>query len=193
MEIIWFHKSLRQNGGGTGTGFAVDDVEREETAMPGRFAPSPSGPLHLGLLVAALAGWLDARSGGGEWLVRLGDPDALRCLPRAGTSILKTLGIRGLEWDWEVVRQSESADSSGDALELVSREGRAFACGCTRREITDTATGKPIPGESPYSGTCHAGLIPGGKRARSSGERTLGSCNSRAGRRVRSRRTCFAW
>lgn len=116
----------------------------------GRFAPSPTGPLHFGSLVAAVASWLDARAHGGRWLVRIEDVDEPRCRPEWADDILRTLERFGLHWDGEVVRQSRRKEAYQAALERLRRQGLAYPCGCTRRE----AAGR-------YPGTCRHGLPPG--------------------------------
>ncbi len=127
--------------------------------MPtGRFAPSPSGALHFGSLVAALASWLDARAAGGRWLVRIEDLDRPRVLPGAADEILRTLGRLGLEWDGEPVFQSRRQPFYEEAL-TVLRD--TYLCGCSRREIADSAIGLAPDGAQIYPGTCRAGLPPG--------------------------------
>ncbi len=121
----------------------------------GRFAPSPTGPLHFGSVVAALGSWLDARSRGGEWLVRIEDIDPPRERPGAAAAILAALEALGLVWDGPVVRQSTRAAAHAEALRALAARGAAFPCGCTRRE---TAGG-------PYPGRCREGL-PAGRVAR---------------------------
>jgi glutamyl-Q tRNA(Asp) synthetase len=130
----------------------------------GRFAPSPTGPLHFGSLVAAVASWLDARAAGGEWLLRMEDLDAPRCVPGAADQILQTLEVCGLEWDGAVDYQSHRLDHYRAALERLLHDGQAYPCGCTRREIADSAPVR-ASGERPYPGTCRTGL-PGGRQAR---------------------------
>src|SRR5437870_3166611 len=125
----------------------------------GRFAPSPSGPLHFGSLVAALASWLDARAAGGRWLVRIEDLDAPRARRGAPEDVLATLGRLGLEWDGEVVRQSERHGLYRSALEKL-RE-RLYWCGCTRREIADSALRLAADGAQVYPGTCRGGIASG--------------------------------
>lgn len=117
-------------------------------AYRGRFAPSPTGPLHFGSLIAAAGSWLDARRAGGQWLVRIEDIDELRNVPGADTLILKTLEAYALEWDEEVVWQTRRHDLYAAAIRQLGP--RAFPCGCTRKEAGDR-----------YPGTCRAGLPPG--------------------------------
>ncbi|MGC8758923.1 MAG: tRNA glutamyl-Q(34) synthetase GluQRS [Bryobacteraceae bacterium] len=116
----------------------------------GRFAPSPTGPLHLGSLIAAVASWLDARAHGGRWLVRIEDVDEPRCRPEWADDILRTLERFGLHWDGPVVRQSQRKQLYHDALERLRRAGLAYPCACTRRE----SAGR-------YPGRCRNGLPPG--------------------------------
>lgn len=128
----------------------------------GRFAPSPTGPLHFGSLVAAVASYLDARSCGGKWIVRMEDLDPPREQPGAADSILRTLETYGLEWDGPVLYQSRRSEFYEAALaKLVSLES-LYPCACTRKEIADSA----LPGiEGPvYPGTCRHGL--GGREMR---------------------------
>ena len=125
----------------------------------GRFAPSPSGPLHFGSLVAALASWLDARAVRGRWLLRIEDLDAPRQQPGAAAQILRALERLGLTWDGPVVYQSLRAPAYEAALRELQRH--TYWCGCTRREIADSATGPARDGAQIYPGTCRAGLPPG--------------------------------
>src|SRR6267142_193024 len=129
----------------------------------GRFAPSPTGPLHFGSLVAAVGGYLDARRNGGQWLVRIEDVDRPREVEGAADAILRTLEIYGFEWDGEVVRQSRNASVYAAALERLRRDGAVFPCACTRREVSDSSPGGT--GEAIYPGTCRSG-VPPGRRAR---------------------------
>jgi len=121
----------------------------------GRFAPSPTGPLHLGSLVAALAGWLDARAAGGRWLVRIEDLDRPRCVPGAADEILRALERLGLHWDGEVVYQSRRLELYRAALERLS--AHTYWCSCSRREIADSSLGIAADGAPIYPGTCRAG------------------------------------
>jgi glutamyl-Q tRNA(Asp) synthetase len=118
----------------------------------GRFAPSPTGPLHFGSLVAAAASWLDARAAGGEWLLRMEDLDTPRCVPGAADDILRTLEACGLTWDGEVEWQSRRLEAYREVLKYLVKEGRAYPCGCTRKEVAD------VTGEGRYPGTCRGGL-----------------------------------
>jgi glutamyl-Q tRNA(Asp) synthetase len=129
----------------------------------GRFAPSPTGALHFGSLVAALASWLDARAAGGRWLVRIEDLDTPRVQPAAADEILGTLHGLGLRWDGPVLRQSSRTARYAAALEQLS--AHTYACGCTRKEIADSALGLAADGAQIYPGSCRGGL-PAGEAAR---------------------------
>ncbi|WP_332670096.1 tRNA glutamyl-Q(34) synthetase GluQRS [Aromatoleum sp.] len=125
----------------------------------GRFAPSPTGPLHFGSLVAAVGSFLDARSRAGRWLLRIEDVDAPRAVPGAADGILKTLERFGLDWDGDVVWQSARLDQYRDGFERLKAAGHVFPCACTRREIADSALARD--GSRIYPGTCRGGLPPG--------------------------------
>ncbi|MBV9192437.1 MAG: tRNA glutamyl-Q(34) synthetase GluQRS [Betaproteobacteria bacterium] len=126
----------------------------------GRFAPSPTGPLHFGSLVAAVASFLDARTAKGRWLVRIEDLDEPRCVPGAADDILRTLERLGLAWDGEVVYQSKRHSLYGDALRRL--QGRTYWCTCSRREVADSSLGLATDGAHIYPGTCRgAGLQTG--------------------------------
>jgi glutamyl-Q tRNA(Asp) synthetase len=125
----------------------------------GRFAPSPTGPLHFGSLVAALASWLDARAARGRWLLRMEDLDAPRNQPGAADDILRTLERLGLTWDGPVVYQSRRSALYRAALERLGK--LTYWCGCTRREIADSSLGLAADGAQIYPGTCRAGLAKG--------------------------------
>ncbi|AZS77008.1 tRNA glutamyl-Q(34) synthetase GluQRS [Achromobacter spanius] len=131
----------------------------------GRFAPSPSGPLHAGSLVAALASWLDARAHGGRWLLRMEDVDMPRTVPGAADAIMAQLNALGLHWDGDVMWQSQRNAAYQSAFDTLAARGLIYGCGCTRREIADSALrGQTAPGadgERPYPGTCRHGLPPG--------------------------------
>lgn len=118
----------------------------------GRFAPSPTGPLHLGSLVAALASWLDARAVGGRWLVRMEDLDRPRCDLAAADTILRQLEVYGLTWDGAVLVQSQRDDAYAAALECLKSQGALFACTCTRSQLANAP--RNTEGETVYPGTC---------------------------------------
>jgi glutamyl-Q tRNA(Asp) synthetase len=129
----------------------------------GRFAPSPTGPLHFGSLLAATASYLDAKSHQGKWLVRMEDVDRQREVAGAAAQILSTLEAFGFEWDGAVLYQSKRDEAYQAALETLKQAELAYPCGCSRKEITETAhfgSYGPI-----YPGVCRDGL-PAGKQAR---------------------------
>lgn len=128
-------------------------------AYVGRFAPSPTGALHFGSLVAALASWLDARAAGGLWQLRMEDLDRARENPGAADTILRQLEAAGLEWDGPVSYQSARAELYAHALERLQRAGLTYPCGCSRREMADSALA--IDGSRIYPGTCRNGFAPG--------------------------------
>lgn len=120
----------------------------------GRFAPSPTGPLHFGSMVAAIGSYLQARSQNGEWLVRIEDLDPPREMPGAADGILHTLERFGLQWDGEVIYQSQRSDIYLEALDLLQRRGLLYFCRCSRSELqTACRAGEygPI-----YSGHCRS-------------------------------------
>lgn len=125
----------------------------------GRFAPSPTGPLHFGSLVAALGSYLDARHHHGSWLVRMEDLDPPREIPGAADQVLHTLEAFGLEWDEPVQYQSRRSACYEATLAQLQQSGHLYDCACTRKEIADGQTGSssnPV-----YPGTCRNGLPPG--------------------------------
>ncbi len=130
----------------------------------GRFAPSPTGPLHFGSLVAAVGSYLDARSQGGEWLLRMEDLDPPREMAGAADSILKTLEAYGLYWDGPVIYQSRREQFYRASLDSLRATGNLYHCACSRSEIAEA-----LPPDKPagfYTGTCRNGLPPG-REARS--------------------------
>jgi glutamyl-Q tRNA(Asp) synthetase len=134
----------------------------------GRFAPSPTGPLHAGSLVAALASWLDARAHNGQWLVRIEDVDTPRCIKGADQTILHQLAACGLVPDAPVMWQSQRSDAYQAALDALIAKDWAYPCGCSRKEIEDAQALMGHTRErhtaAVYPGTCRDGL--NGKTAR---------------------------
>ena len=139
------------------------------TAYRGRFAPSPTGPLHAGSLVAALASWLDAKAHGGKWLVRLEDVDTPRCVPGADRTILQQLSACGLHPDEPPVYQSRRGLLYQSALDQLVAQSQAYPCACSRLDVQVAAAAagqlRERHGEWVYPGTCRNGLH--GKPARS--------------------------
>ena len=127
----------------------------------GRFAPSPTGPLHLGSLVTAVASFLHARARGGEWLVRIEDVDPPREVPGAGDAILRTLESFELDWDRPVLRQSSRLAAYRRAADDLLATDRAFRCRCSRSEIR--AVNEDESGR--YPGTCRDLRVPPGDAA----------------------------
>nr|BFD44415.1 tRNA glutamyl-Q(34) synthetase GluQRS [Pseudomonas sp. FFPRI_1] len=116
------------------------------SAYIGRFAPTPSGYLHFGSLVAALASYLDARAAGGRWLLRMEDLDPPREEPGAQAAILKALESYGFEWDGEMIRQSDRHDAYAAVLNRLFNQGLAYACTCSRKQLE--------PYQGIYPGLC---------------------------------------
>jgi len=125
--------------------------------MRGRFAPSPTGPLHLGNLRTALVSWLQARTEGGEWLVRMEDLDTVTASRAHEAEQLRSLAALGMRADGEVVRQSERFDLYRDAIATLRGQGRVYECFCTRREIREAAQAPhgDLPDDA-YPGTCRS-------------------------------------
>lgn len=122
----------------------------------GRFAPSPSGPLHVGSLVAAMASYLDAKAHQGLWLVRIEDIDEMRTVPGATDAIMQALTIFGMLHDGEIVVQSQRKHLYQAAFDRLA--GHTYACGCTRKEIADSRLGIAADGAAIYPGTCRNGI-----------------------------------
>lgn len=138
---------------------------RSSAGYRGRFAPSPTGPLHFGSLVAAVGSYLDARAHGGEWLVRIEDVDGPRTVPGAADRILRTLEGFGFEWDGEVLVQSRRLDLYHSALVQLQLDGCVYPCACSRSEIAAVTHQVSVDGGLLYPGTCRNGL-PEGRAAR---------------------------
>jgi glutamyl-Q tRNA(Asp) synthetase len=128
--------------------------------VTGRFAPSPTGPLHLGSLVAAVGSWLLARQAGGRWLVRIEDIDTPRVVPGSAEEILAALRRYGLQWDGDVVWQSRRTGLYDRALATLRERGLVYDCACSRAELQRAASA-PLGREPVYPGTCRNGLPPG--------------------------------
>jgi len=133
------------------------------TTYRGRFAPSPTGPLHFGSLVAAIGSYLDAKHHHGSWLVRMEDLDTPRTVPGAADAILHTLEHLGLQWDEEVIYQSQRTAAYDLAFHQLQTLAAVYPCACSRKEIADSAL-HGIEGQI-YSGTCRSG-VPSGREAR---------------------------
>ncbi len=125
------------------------DLKQPDTQPVGRFAPSPSGPLHFGSLLTALASFLDIRSKQGRWLLRIDDIDTPRTVAGSEAAILATLSAHGLHWDGPISRQSQHGADYRQALYRLASEGLLFFCNCSRRDLKDNAL---------YPGTCRAHL-----------------------------------
>jgi glutamyl-Q tRNA(Asp) synthetase len=130
----------------------------------GRFAPSPTGPLHFGSVIAAVGSFLQARRRGGEWLLRIDNLDRPRTVPGAADAILSDLERLGLQWDGEICYQHSRSEHYRRALETLRAAGWTFPCGCSRKDF-----------EGIYPGTCREGLAPG-KRARTRRMRVADVC-----------------
>ena len=129
----------------------------------GRFAPSPTGPLHAGSLVAALGSWLDARKNGGKWLLRIEDLDTPRCIPKATEQIQTQLLACGLSWDEEVIHQSQRQEAYQRALERLNGLECLYSCTCSRQTIANALAKlgieTPRNQEMVYPGTCHPATL----------------------------------
>ena len=126
---------------------------QRHTVEIGRFAPSPTGPLHLGSLLTAVASYVHARALGGRWLVRMEDLDTPRCVPGAADAILTTLERHGLHWD-ELTYQHDRIEFYRDALARLRAGGHTFACTCSRSQIQESGV---------YPGTCRQRVAPPGR------------------------------
>lgn len=134
-------------------------------AYIGRFAPSPTGPLHFGSLLAAVASYLEADNHQGQWLVRMEDLDKPREMPGAADLILKTLEQFGFEWQQTIIYQSQRSDAYEAALQSLKQADLIYPCACTRKEIADSSVQQIGIDGIIYPGTCRHGL-PAGKTAR---------------------------
>jgi glutamyl-Q tRNA(Asp) synthetase len=123
------------------------------TGYIGRFAPSPTGPMHFGTLLAATGSYLQARTSGGEWLLRIEDVDTIRAVPGMADHMLRTLDLFGFEWDREVVVQSLRDDIYAVALQQLIYDDLIFPCTCSRKQLADADA-------TVYPGTCRARTLP---------------------------------
>lgn len=125
----------------------------------GRFAPSPSGPLHFGSLATAMGSYLQARSQNGQWLLRIEDIDPPREVSGAGDAIIRSLENLGFEWDQSITWQHNNLKRYAEALQQLQTQGLLFACACSRKQLANTAASdshlRPYP-PGPYPGTCRA-------------------------------------
>ncbi|MBR7069532.1 MAG: tRNA glutamyl-Q(34) synthetase GluQRS [Oxalobacter sp.] len=126
----------------------------------GRFAPSPTGDLHFGSMVAAVGSYLDAKANNGEWIVRIEDVDITRCTPESAVSILGTLEKFGFEWDGPIVYQSGRTELYQDYFDRLKGKGMVYGCSCSRKALA--ANPKGIDGAPLYLGRCRNGIASGG-------------------------------
>lgn len=134
-------------------------MNQTSTHYRGRFAPSPTGPLHFGSLVAAVGSYLQARHQQGEWLVRMEDLDLPRCVEGADSQILNTLESYGMFWDGEVMYQSQRDPAYEIALKQLESSNACYPCACSRSDIAAIAS---QGSEGPiYPGTCRKGVTDG--------------------------------
>ncbi|WP_371873214.1 tRNA glutamyl-Q(34) synthetase GluQRS [Geomonas limicola] len=137
----------------------IESLNQRSGPVVGRFAPSPTGPMHLGSLVAALGSYLMAKRSGGTWLLRMEDLDLPRVVPGIADDMLRTLETLGFAWDGEVVYQSRRTEFYRAAAALLVERGLAYPCGCTRSEIAQIASAPHEEGLV-YPGICRDGLAP---------------------------------
>lgn len=140
----------------TATG-TIATARATTSSYTGRFAPSPTGPLHLGSLLTAAGSYLQARAAGGAWLLRIEDLDTPRVVPGAADDILRTLERFGFEWDGEIARQSERTALYETALAKLDAAGACFLCSCSRKELASRHALFAAEEDSFYPGTCRDG------------------------------------
>ena len=142
---------------------AVSSLKPPHPRYRGRFAPSPTGPLHAGSLASALGSWLDARANQGAWLVRIEDLDTPRCIAGMDQRILAQLQACGLNWDEEVHWQSQQLQAYQNALETLYGDRQIYPCSCSRQQITSVLSSQGLlrarNQEQIYPGTCRHGHI----------------------------------
>ena len=145
----------------TATTPTEERAQRPPPPYRGRFAPSPSGPLHFGSLVAAVGSYLDARAHGGQWMLRIEDVDQPRTVAGAADDILRTLAGLGFAWDGEVLVQSRRLDVYHAALLRLQLDGEVYPCACSRAEIAACSPPRSVDGGLVYPGSCRNGLAAG--------------------------------
>jgi glutamyl-Q tRNA(Asp) synthetase len=142
---------------------AVSSLKPPHPHYRGRFAPSPTGPLHAGSLASALGSWLDARANQGAWLVRIEDLDTPRCIAGMDQRILAQLQACGLNWDEEVLWQSQQLQAYQNALETLYGDRQIYPCSCSRQQITSVLSSQGLlrarNQEQIYPGTCRHGYV----------------------------------
>ena len=142
---------------------AVSSLKPPHPCYRGRFAPSPTGPLHAGSLASALGSWLDARVNQGTWLVRIEDLDAPRCIAGMDQRILAQLQACGLTWDEEVLWQSQQLNAYQNALETLYSDRQVYPCACSRQQISSVLSSQGLlrarNQEQVYPGTCRNGHV----------------------------------
>ena len=142
---------------------AVSSLKQSQPRYRGRFAPSPTGPLHAGSLASALGSWLDARANQGVWLVRIEDLDAPRCIAGMDQRILAQLQACGLTWDEQVLWQSQQLKAYQNALETLYGDRQIYPCSCSRQQITSVLSSQGLlrarNQEQIYPGTCRHGHV----------------------------------
>jgi glutamyl-Q tRNA(Asp) synthetase len=139
-------------------------MKTDSNSITGRFAPSPTGALHTGSLVAAVGSWLMAKGAGGRWLLRMDDLDSPRQVAGMADDILRTLEDFGLQWDGEISRQSRHRDAYRQAFEQLQERGLIYPCGCSRQEIAQAASAPYQEDDClAYPGTCRDGMRPGAR------------------------------
>ena len=179
----------------TDTQNAADSADKAFAPYIGRFAPSPTGPLHAGSLVAALASWLDARAHQGRWLVRMEDIDQPRCKADHAEHILRQLAAHGLTSDGPVLTQSQRLPIYENALNRLTRSAWAYPCSCSRKQILGyLASQGTLPGrhqDRVYPGTCRPPAPPA--PLQSPEQQWAWRFNVQAWQRAFSSRTPFQW
>jgi glutamyl-Q tRNA(Asp) synthetase len=137
---------------------SLESINSASQPYIGRFAPSPTGPLHFGSLVAAVASYCDAKKNNGKWLIRMEDLDNPREVAGAADTILRQLENFGFEWDGDIVKQSDRSEIYAEYLNNLQRNGFVYACTCSRKEIADSAIFNGVDGAI-YPKTCFKKML----------------------------------